>query len=168
MSKYSRDLKIIIANEFLAGESSETLSKKYAISSRQIRYWSQVVAIHGDKSFQPTPHLRHAQARLQALKLMWANDWSLGHTSAMLNLVSPGLLFVWLDRYREKGFSGLEYQSRGKPSMKPSRIVSTHCNDEKTVEELKEEIAYLQAENAVLKKWEELRQTKRQQTKKKR
>ena len=34
MSKYSRDLKIIIANEFLSGESSEILSKKYAISSR--------------------------------------------------------------------------------------------------------------------------------------
>ncbi|OTP81015.1 transcriptional regulator, partial [Gilliamella apicola] len=109
MSKYSRDLKIIIANEFLSGESSEILSKKYAISSRQIRYWSQVVAIHGDNSFQPTPHLRHAEARLQALKLMWTNDWSLGHTSAMLNLSSPGLLFVWLDRYHKKGFRGLEY-----------------------------------------------------------
>ena len=59
MSKYSRDLKIIIANEFLSGESSEILSKKYAISSRQIRYWSQVVAIHGGNAFQPIPHLRH-------------------------------------------------------------------------------------------------------------
>ncbi|AHN25310.1 Mobile element protein [Gilliamella apicola] len=33
MSKYSRDLKIIIANEFLSGESSEILSKKYMIST---------------------------------------------------------------------------------------------------------------------------------------
>ena len=31
MSKYSRELKIIIANEFLSGESSKILSKKYAI-----------------------------------------------------------------------------------------------------------------------------------------
>ena len=89
MSKYSRDLKIIIANEFLSGESSEILSKKYAIFSRQIRYWSQVVAIHGDNFFQPTPHLRHAEARLQVLKLMWTNNRSLGHTSAVLNLSSP-------------------------------------------------------------------------------
>ncbi|OTQ60123.1 transcriptional regulator, partial [Gilliamella sp. A7] len=74
MSKYSRDLKIIIANEFLSGESSEILSKKYAISARQIRYWSQVVAIHGGNAFQPTPHLRHTEARLQALKLMWTNN----------------------------------------------------------------------------------------------
>ncbi|OTQ32334.1 transcriptional regulator [Gilliamella apicola] len=168
MSKYSRDLKIIIANEFLSGESSEILSKKYAISSRQIRYWSQVVAIHGDNAFQPTPHLRHAEARLQALKLMWTNNWSLGHTSAMLNLSSPGLLFVWLDRYHKKGFRGLEYHSRGKPCMKKPRIEPTHSDDEKTIEALKEEIAYLRAENAVLKKLEELKQAKRQQIKKKR
>ena len=65
MSKYSPDLKIIIANEFLSGESSEILSKKYAISFRQIQYWPQVVAIHGGNFFQPIPHLRHAEARLQ-------------------------------------------------------------------------------------------------------
>ncbi|HHD7737109.1 TPA: hypothetical protein ACOWQJ_001309 [Providencia rettgeri] len=64
MSKYSRDLKIIIANQCLAGEASRKLSKIYSISSRQIRYWAQVVAIHGDKVFIPTPHLRCAKTRL--------------------------------------------------------------------------------------------------------
>ena len=95
---------------------------------------------------------------------MWTNNWSLGHTSAMLNLSSPGLLFVWLDRYHKKGFRGLEYRSRGRPCMKHPRIEPTHSDDEKTIEELKEEIAYLRAENAVLKKLEELKQAKRQQT----
>ena len=86
----------------------------------------------------------------------------------MLNLSSPGLLFVWLDRYYKKGFLGLEYRSRGKPYMKQPRMEPTHSDDEKTIEALKEEIAYLRAENAVLKKLEELKQAKRQQTKKKR
>ena len=167
MSKYSRDLKIIIANEFLSGESSEILSKKYSIPSRQIRYWSQVVAIHGDNAFQPTPHLQHAEARLQALILMWTNKWSIGHTSAMLNLISPGSLLVWLDRYHEKGVWRLEYRSQGRQRMKQPYIEPTH-DDEKIIAALKEEIAYLRAENAVLKKLEELKQAKRQQTKKKR
>lgn len=168
MSKYSRDLKIIIANRCLSGESSPELSKIYSISSRQIRYWSQVVAIHGDKAFQPTPHLRCAKARFQALKLMWTNDWSIGHTSAVLNLISPGILSVWLDRYNENGFKGLEYRPGGSPPMKLPNTMPARSDDEKTVEELKEEIAYLRAENAVLKKWEELEQMKRQQAKKKR
>lgn len=168
MSKYSRELKIIIANQCLAGETSQKLSAKYSISSRQIRYWSQVVAIHGFDAFRPTPHLRDARARFQALKLMWINAWSLGHTSAMLNLISPGILSLWLDRYNEKGFRGLESGSRGRSPMKSHRTVPTRSADEMTVEELKEEIDYLRAENAVLKKLEELEQAKRRQAKKKR
>lgn len=168
MSKYSRDLKIIIANQYLAGESSEKLSTQYAIPSRQIRYWSQVVAIHGANAFQPTPHLRCAYARLQALKLMWTNGWSLGHTSATLNLISPGILSVWLDRYYKNGSKGLECGPRGRLPMKHPRTTPTPSDDEMTLEELKEELAYLRAENAVLKKLEELEQEKRRQAKKKR
>lgn len=52
--------------------------------------------------------------------------------------------------------------------MKQPYIAPTNDGDEKTIEALKEEIAYLRAENAVLKKLEELKQAKRQQTKKKR
>lgn len=52
--------------------------------------------------------------------------------------------------------------------MKLPCTMPARPDDEKTVEELKEEIAYLRAENAVLKKWEELEQMKRQQAKKKR
>lgn len=167
VSKYSRDLKIIIANQCLAGEASRKLSKIYSIPSRQIRYWAQVVAIHGNNAFQPTPHLRCANARFQALKLMWTNDWSLGHTSAILNLTTPGILSIWLDRYNENGFKGLECGPRGRPSMKHPRITPVRSDDEKTLEELKEELAYLRAENAVLKKLEELEQIKRRQAKKK-
>lgn len=168
VSKYSRTLKIIIAKRFLSGESSPALSTEYSITSSQIRYWALVTAIHGDNAFQPTPQLRCADARFQALKLMWTNDWSLRHTSAELNLSSPGILFVWLNRYNEHGFKGLECRPRGIPSMKPPRTTSVRSDDEKTLEELKEEVAYLRAENAVLKKLEELKQLKRQQAKKKR
>ncbi len=49
-----------------------------------------------------------------------------------------------------------------------SKIITTRPDDEKTLGELKEEVAYLRAENAVLKKLEELEQIKRRQAKKKR
>lgn len=48
-----------------------------------------------------------------------------------------------------------------------SKIITTRPDDEKTLGELKEEVAYLRAENAVLKKLEELEQIKRRQAKKK-
>lgn len=52
--------------------------------------------------------------------------------------------------------------------MKQQPQRTTKSDDEMTLEELKEELAYLRAENAVLKKLEELEQEKRRQTKKKR
>ncbi len=168
MSKYSRELKLIIAKECLDGKSSRELANELLISSRQIRYWTQVFAVHGTNAFLPTSHGSSARTKLQALKLMWTNDWSLTHTSAVLNLSSPGSLSVWLKKYNEAGLRGLEYSSRGRPPMKPQFTATPKSDDEMTLDELKEELAYLRAENAVLKKLEELEQAKRRLTKKKR
>ncbi|WP_459681392.1 helix-turn-helix domain-containing protein [Vibrio comitans] len=169
MSKYNRELKCILARQCLSGVSSRLLAKQHSISSSQIRYWAQVFAVHGTDSFTPTAHALTAHTKLQALNLMWTNGWSLTHTSAVLNLSTPGILSVWLKRYREQGIKGLEHQTIGRPSMKPQPQRPLKSDNEMTLEELKEELAYLRAENAVLKKLEELEQEKRhRQTKKKR
>lgn len=169
MSKYSRELKCVLAKQCLDGVSSYSLTKEHSIPSNQIRYWAQVFAIHGPDSFTPMAHSSTAHTKLQALNLMWTNGWSLTHTSAILNLSTPGVLSVWLKKYKELGIKGLENQTRGRPSMKQPSQRPQKSDDEKTLEELKEELAYLRAENAVLKKLEELEQEKRRrQTKKKR
>ena len=168
MSKYSREFKLITAKKCLDGKSSYTLENELSISSRQIRYWTQVFAIHGANAFLPNSHASSAKTKLQALKLMWTNSWSLTHTSAVLNQSSPGSLSVWLKTYNESGFRGLERSSIGRSPMKQQPNTRVKPDSEMTTEELKEELAYLRAENAVLKKLEELEQAKRQQTKKRR
>jgi len=42
MSKYNGELKFIIVQQLLDGTNSIELSSLYSISTRQIRYWSQV------------------------------------------------------------------------------------------------------------------------------
>lgn len=168
MSKYSRELKLTIAKECLDGKSSIELSTKFSISSRQIRYWTQVFSIHGANAFIPTSHGCSAKEKLQALKFMWTNDWSLTHTSAVLNMSSPGSLSVWLKQYNEAGLRGLKSSTLGRPPMKSQSNTTSKSDNEMTADELKEELAYLRAENAVLKKLEELEQTKRRLTKKRR
>ncbi len=168
MSKYSRELKCIIAKQCLGGASSRDLAKQYSISSRQIRYWAQVFAIHGTDSFLPTKHAATAQTKRKALNLMWTNEWSLTHTSAVLNLSSPGILSVWLKRFNELGIKGLKIRHKGSPSMKQQPQRTTKPDNEMTLEELREELVYLRTENAVLKKLEELEQEKNRRTKKKR
>ncbi len=141
MSKYNRELKCILAKQCLSGVSSHLLAKQHSISSRQIRYWAQVFAIHGTDSFTPTAHASTAHTKLQALNLMWTNSWSLTHTSAVLNLSTPGILSVWLKRYRERGLQGLELQPIGRPPMKQQPQRPLKSDDEKTLDVLKEELA---------------------------
>ncbi|MGX9455892.1 hypothetical protein [Photobacterium damselae] len=52
--------------------------------------------------------------------------------------------------------------------MSKHTFIKQKSDDEKTLKELKDELAYLRAKDAVLKKLEELEQEKHHQTKKKR
>ncbi|WP_230626985.1 hypothetical protein [Photobacterium angustum] len=61
----------------LSGGSSISLAKQHSISSRQIRYWTQVFAIHGKRSFAFTAQYGIAKDKIKALHLMWTNSWSL-------------------------------------------------------------------------------------------
>lgn len=158
----------MLAKKCLDGTTSGVLSESYSISARQIRYWAQIYAIHGSESFLPTLHSCRAETKLKALQLMWTNGWSLSHTSAVLNLSSPSTLAVWLKKYNEAGIHGLKNHCIGRPPIKSSSKSTQKPDNEMTLEELREELAYLRAENDVLKKFEELEQKKREQIKKKR
>ena len=166
MSKYSRKLKIIIAKRYLGDESSRQLNREYNISSRQIRYWGAVYSFNSEQSFLPPASPYSAKDKLKVLTKMQTEDWSLGHTSAFFNLSSPGTLFVWLRNYESLGMEGLRPKKRGIP-MKKTPIAKPKAANEMTKDELKDELEYLRAENAVLKKLDALLQKKRLRAKKK-
>lgn len=168
MPKYTRELKLFISKQGSEGKSSRDLAKQFDINSRLIRYWVTVYEIHGEQSFLPEPQSKYASYRLNALKLMWTNGWSINQTSAILNLSSSSAVSRWLQRFNENGIRGLKGKTIENSPMTSSSNTTNKSDDEMSKEELKEELAYLRAEMAVLKKYEELEQKKREQTKKKR
>ena len=170
MSKYSRALKITLAQQCLNGVSSpKTLGKQLSIAHSQVRYWSQVYRLHGEESFLPPKFPRTAKDKADILKRMWTENWSLTYTSAFYNLPSPGTLWLWLREFDESGLQGLQPKQRGCPSMKKKNQESNDKSiDEMTVKELRDELEYRRTEVAVLKKLEALDEMKRQQAKKKR
>lgn len=96
---------------------------------------------------------------------MVSNEWSLTYTSAYFDLSSPGILFKWQTHYSREGISRLTPQKKGRPGMNntPSEPKPSVQMTEK---ELREELDYLRAENAVLKKLEALAQVKKKKAKK--
>ncbi len=165
MSKYSQSVKILAAQKYLNGTPSRQLSLKLNIPDRQIRYWGQVYSFHDERSFLPCSY--DVNEKLKILTRMKVEHWSIGHTSAFFNLSSPGRLFVWLRNYEAFGVEGLYPKKRGKPMKKPSPAKSKPSAD-MNESELRDELEYLRAENAVLKKFEALLQEKKLRAKKKR
>lgn len=169
MSKYIRELKLCIAQRCLDGVPSRTLAKEFSIPANQIRYWTTVYRIHGTSAFKPLNNTNSADFKFSVLKTMWENNWSIAHTSAAFNFSSSGTISVWLKHYNQSGIQGLHSRPKGRPSMKSQLNKRPIKSDEEmSLAELREELAYLRAENAVLKKLEELDKLKRQATKKKR
>lgn len=164
MSKYSKTFKLELA-KLAQYESSRELGRKFGVSSGQIRYWSLVFQIHGVESFRHHGHPYSSQFKLNAIKSMQANRWSLAHCSAYFDLSSPGILFQWRSLYSREGTLRLTPRKKGRPNMKNASTTPTP-SEQMTEKELREELEYLRAENAVLKKLEALAQAKKKKAKK--
>jgi transposase len=167
-SKYRPSFKRKLAQLYLEEMSSRQVASKFNVGHKQIRYWGQVFKIHREKAFEGGVANPSSTHKLSMLRAMWTNEWSLVHTSARFNLSSPGILSKWLADYTALGEEGLRPKRQGRSMKKQPRVASSKPSEEMTDKELRDELEYLRAENAVLKKLEALAQQKCVLAKKKR
>lgn len=166
MSKYHRAFKLSLA-KLSQDQGSRSIARKFDVASRQVRYWSQVYRIHGENSFQHSQMPYTQSFKLKVLKTMHENEWSLTYTSAYFDLSSSGILFQWQKLYACEGITRLKPQTKGRSRM-ATQSSDPKPSEQMTEKELREELEYLRAENAVLKKLKALAQAKQEQAKKKR
>ena len=163
MSKYHRAFKLKLA-QLAQEESSGVLGSKFEVRSNLIRYWSQVYRINGVNSFVHEQLPYSIEFKLHVLNTMSVNNWSLAYTSAYFDLSSPGVLFQWQKLYAHEGISRLKPQKKGRPRV-TNHYSTPKPSSQMTEKELREELDYLRAENAVLKKLEALAQARKKKAK---
>jgi transposase len=94
-------------------------------------------------------------------------NWSLGYTSAFFDLSSAAILLQWKKVYDLGELTKTIPKKTYRPTMS-TNFPSSKSADQMTEKEIREELEYLRAENAVLKKLRALAQAKQEQAKKKR
>lgn len=169
MTKYSYDLKLQIIQLHLEhGLGSKRLGKRFGINDSIIQNWLNLYRHHGSSGLR-SRHTRYsAEFKAGVLQRMRAESWSYKTTSAFFGIPSPSTVLTWVRREAVEGAAGLQRKS-GMPKGPPKRPSSgDKPSSEMSEAELRDELEYLRAENAYLKKLDALVQRKRSVAKKER
>ncbi len=169
--RYTKSFKLKVISYLEHGASQREAMRHFGIASKStVARWAAAYNIHGSLAFQIQSQDWSATLKHSILKRMWTEGWSINQTSAFFNIPSPSTVWAWQERYKQQGVDGLKNQTRGRPSVKKNKksMIKPKKACDMTPEEMQDELEYLRAENAVLKKQEALLLEKAAQTKKKR
>lgn len=166
-NKYPARLKIEIVERLQNGTIGlRPLAREYGIDSASIHLWWLRYQYHGRAVFsdESRPRGRHSGTfKLLVLRVMQEQQLCKRQTVALFHLSSVTCVTHWERLYSQYGMMGLyptkHRHRRMKKPPKPTSDKST-LTLEQQLKRQQEELAYLRAENAYLKKLDALMQQK--------
>lgn len=160
--KYSIGFKLEVIQYHLNNDCGRRrVANHFNLHEGVVRKWIDIYNIHGKEGFEPTPNKSYSFNFKKEVVLTIIEE-GLSFTDALyrFKLREVGMLSTWLRQYKEHGIDGLKSKPRGRhkamPKPQPPKACPNNDSD-KTQAELLEELAYLRAENAFLKKLKALR-----------
>lgn len=158
MLNHTLVFKLEIIQAYLNDEGGpKILSKKFKINHVTIRLWIENYRLHGVDGLKvkTSKQVYSPGFKFRAVQMI-LNGTSLHEVRRQLDISGRSILRNWLHQYKEHGKQGLMPKPKGLPRKmkKPlkSEMGDVQEDHKKTKEELLDEIAYLRAEVAYLKK----------------
>ena len=173
MTKYDKGFKLEVVQQYLAeGIGTKRLAHRHGVSAGQIRRWIAAYREHGRSGLRRSGASYDAQFKLSVLKRMWAEQWSLGQTATVFDIRCPTHIGKWERQYHRGGIQALNPRRRGRPKQMTTsdlpKAAPEQPDEARSREELLEQVKYLRAEVAYLKKLKALAQAKELAAQKKR
>ena len=141
-SKYSSEMRILIAQKYLDGKaSSGELSNIYGIPDKTIRRWAQRLKEQGVRAFFESNSNSHysSEFKLMCVELYISGELSLDEIVAKYNISSDSVLRKWLKLYNA---------NRELKDYDPKReVYMAEARRKTTIEERKEIVEYCLSHN---------------------
>lgn len=159
--KHSLEFKLSIVDMIVQGQgSAKTIAKKNSLPREMVRRWQKQFESFGIEGLKPRGgNAVYSQSfKISVLQIIQEENLSLMEAMLRFNLPSPSIIANWRKQVEAHGFEGLKPQVKGRPPMeKNDRLPNKRKKRASKVpltreEQLQQELEYLRAENALLKK----------------
>ena len=98
---------------------------------------------------------------------MKTHNLSQQEVAAYFNIPTKSSILEWQTLFKQGGFEALKPRKKGRSNkMKRPKKPDNRTEQEKLIDQLQEELAYLRVENAVLKKFQEMDEKEERQRQK--
>ena len=155
--KYTKEQKLKWAEDFNAGRRIETppgVSRQCLMN--QIREWARSLREGGPESLGRKPARKFSLGeKLAAVKRLSEGGASLREIAKEVGCSAP-TISIWAKSYREKGAFGLQSPEKGPIVVMAKGKTQVSLSEREELELLRKRNAYLETENAYLKKLDAL------------
>lgn len=169
MSKLSYEDKINIYQERKQGNTINNISKKYGVRKDVIKYLIRLIDKHGYDILRTSKNRKFTlYEKEQIINRILINNESACSVAVDEGLLSYGMLFNWIKKYKEMGYNIVE-RKRGRSPTMPKKDLKPKIKETIEVENerLRKENLYLKAELEYSKKLRAVVQARKNQQQKK-
>jgi transposase len=130
------------------------VARRIGTDHKTVRRWVAFYEQYGAKGLGPFKKINYSgDYKLSVIRCMRENNLSLFEASVKFGIPNESVVFAWDRLYESEGASALYRDNRGKMKKPHKNKQSTRAKSVKSTEDkLLEELEYLRAENAYLKK----------------
>ena len=160
MANYTADFKLSVVQRYLGGSMGyRAVAQHFGIRNHSlVERWVGFFRHHGEDGLTSKRASYDAAFKLSVLQRMWDNKLSKGQAATAFNIRRHATVGEWERAYRQGGIEALGPRPIGRPRMQPekNKSDSTETVDNRSREELLDELLHLRAEVAYLKKLDAL------------